>query len=195
MVGVEVLPPILARLHQAHPELAIELALSNRVQDLLRRDADIAVRMVRPVQEALLTRHLGDVELGLYAHPNYLGRRGTPREPEELAAHALIGFDTETAYIRRLIVERAVLRRRMFALRTDSDLAQLAAIRAGFGIGGCQVALARRQPVLVRVLPQAFCPRLEIWLTMHEDLRASARCRTVYDALAAGLSDHLAAPA
>ena len=56
------------------------------------------------------------------------------------------------------------------------------------------MALARRDPGLVRVLPQAFCPRLEFWLTMHEDLRGSARCRTVYDALAAGLSDYLNAP-
>ena len=177
VIGAEVLPPILARLHQANPELAVELALSNRTADLLRRDADIAVRMVRPVQEALVTRHLGGTELGLHAHRSYLDRRGVPRGVDELPAHALIGFDTETAFIRRLNVRDIVLRRDMFALRTDSDLAQLAAIRAGFGIGVCQAGLARRDPALVRLLPEAFSARLEVWLTMHEDLRASARCR------------------
>ncbi len=194
IIGAEVLPSILARLHGANPELAIELSLSNRTEDLLRRDADIAVRMVRPVQEALLTRHLGDAEIGLYAHRSYLDRRGAPGGVDELPAHALIGFDAETAFIRRLNVQSVVLHRRMFALRTDSDLAQLAAVRAGFGIGVCQAGLARRDPSLVRLLPEAFSVKLEVWLTMHEDLRASPRCRVAYDTLAAGLSDYLGKP-
>lgn len=79
-----------------------------------------------------------------------------------------------------------------FAFRADSDLAQLAMIRAGYGIGGCQVPLARRDPRLVRVLPSAFRFRLPTWVTMHEDLRQSARCKAVFDALVAGLSTYMA---
>jgi hypothetical protein len=76
----------------------------------------------------------------------------------------------------------------MFALRSDSDFAQLAALRARFGIGVCQVGLARRNADLVRLLPKSFSFKLEMWLAMDADLRSSARCRVVADALAAGLA-------
>lgn len=191
VVGAEVLPPILARMQEAHPGLVFELVLSNRVDDLLRRDADIAVRMVRPVQEALVARRLGRVELGLHARRDYLDRRGTPASLDDLTGHALIGFDQETAFIRGLRQRGVPLEREMFALRTDSDLAQLAAIRAGCGIGVCQAGVARRDARLVRVLPDAFSIGLETWLVMHEDLRASARCQAAYDGLAEGLAEYI----
>jgi len=193
VVGAEVLPPILARLRRDHPGLVVELVLSNRTEDLLRRDADIAVRMARPAQGALVARRLGMIELGLHAHRGYLDRcGGAPAALDDLRNHALIGFDRETAFIRGLRARGVPLRREMFALRTDSDLAQLAAIRAGFGIGVCQVGLARRDPSLVRLLPEAFSIGLETWLAMHEDLRASRRCRVAFDALSAGLADYIA---
>jgi DNA-binding transcriptional LysR family regulator len=187
VVGAEVLPPILAELREAHPELTLELVLSNRSEDLLRREADIAVRMVRPTQQTLVARHVGDVELGLHARRDYLERRGTPSSVDELRGHTLIGFDHENAFIRSVRARGFSLDRGMFALRSDSDLAQLAALRAGFGIGVCQVALARRSPDLVRLLPKSFVFKLEVWIAMHADLRSSARCRVVADALAAGL--------
>ncbi|HTR17533.1 MAG TPA: LysR family transcriptional regulator [Acetobacteraceae bacterium] len=192
VIGAEVLPSILARLRQAQPELVIELVLSNKTEDLLRRDADIAVRMHHPVQEALVARHLGTIELGLHAHPHYLAHCGRPASLDDLRSHTLVGFDQETGMTRRLRARGIPLHRGLFALRADSDLAQLAAIRAGFGIGVCQVALAQREPRLLRVLPGAFSFQLDTWLAMHEDLRASPRCRATFDALAAGLSDYIA---
>lgn len=191
VVGVEVLPPLLAGLRERYPELVIELALSNAVEDLLRREADIAVRMVEPSQEALVVKRLGAISLGLHAHRSYLERRGTPKRFEDLAAHSVIGFDRETPAIRSMMKKMPKLDVSRFALRTDSDLAQLAAIRAGFGIGICQVALARRDRDLVRVLPGAFEMKLGTWLAMHEDLRATPRCRAVFDALAVGLKGHV----
>jgi DNA-binding transcriptional LysR family regulator len=188
VVGAEVLPPILAKLHETHPELVIELVLSNRTEDLLRREADIAVRMVRPTQQALVVRRVGDIELGLHARRDYLERRGTPSSVDDLRGHTLIGFDHENAFIRSVRARGIPLERGMFALRSDSDLAQLAAIRAGFGIGVCQVALARQSTDLVRLLPKSFSFKLEVWIAMHADLRSSARCRVVADALAAGLT-------
>jgi DNA-binding transcriptional LysR family regulator len=193
VIGVEVLPPILARLRARHPALAVELALSNAVDDLLRREADIAVRMLRPTQGPLVARHVGGIECGLHAHRRYLEAHGTPRTMDELAGHATIGFDRETAAIRRLQARHPAIRRAAFALRADSDLAQLAAIRAGFGIGICQAALAARDPALVRVLRRQFSLTLDTWIAMHEDLRASPRCAAVFAALVEGLSAHAAA--
>jgi DNA-binding transcriptional LysR family regulator len=187
-IGVEHLPTILTALRQRHPALVIELAVSNAVDDLLGRESDIAVRNVEPTQGALVARKLPPIALGLHAHRAYLERRGTPRTVADLAEHDLIGFDRETPGIRTIAQRFPSLTRSAFALRSDSDLAQLAAIRAGFGIGICQVAIARRDPNLVRILRNAVDVEMGVWIVMHEDLKSSARCRAVFDALAAGLS-------
>jgi DNA-binding transcriptional LysR family regulator len=187
VVGVEYLPTVLTRLRRAHPALIIELSLSDRVSDLLSREADIAIRMTEPVQTALLARRLPPAELGFHAHRDYLAKAGTPASLDELPDHSLIGYDMETPALRALAATMPSLERRHFALRTDSNLAQLAAIRAGFGIGICQVALARRDPALVRVLPEIVLP-LPLWIVMHEDLKTTARYRAVFDALAKGLA-------
>ena len=187
VIGVEVLPAILAELHGAHPQLKIELVLTDKLQDLLRREADIAVRMVQPKQEQLIARHVGSIELGLHARRDYLERHGTPRRAEELASHATIGYDQPSAWLRQ--AEKALhgMRRETFTLRSDSNLAQLALIRAGAGVGMCQVPLARRDGSLVRLLPKLIALPLPTWVTMHEDLRSSPRCRVAFDALVAGL--------
>jgi len=187
VVGVEHLPPILTTLRHEHPALIIELMLSDRVDDLLAREADIAVRMTAPTQTALLARRLPGVELGFHAHRSYLEQRGIPARMADLSTHDLIGFDAETPALRAMTERLPPLGREGFALRTDSNLAQLAAIRAGFGIGLCQSAVAQRDPALLRVLP-AIALHLPLWIVMHEDLKTSARFRTVFDALATGLA-------
>jgi DNA-binding transcriptional LysR family regulator len=186
IVGAEVLPPILADFHEAHPGVAIELALNNRMEDLLRRDADIAVRMARPSQGALLARRVGSVKLGLYAHRRYLQRRGEPRGLDD-PGQAAVGFDRDTQTLRGLKDLKLPLTREMFAFRSDSDLAQLAAVRAGFGVGAVQAPLARRDPNLTPVLQDLFAVDLEFWVAMHEDLKASRRMRLMFDALVEGL--------
>jgi DNA-binding transcriptional LysR family regulator len=190
VIGVEVLPPVVAALRDQYPALTVELVLTNRVQDLLRREADIAVRMVRPRQESLVARRIGQITLGLHAHQRYLARHGTPSSIADLATHSLIGFDQTTAFIRNASKALTGWRREAFAMRTDSDLAQLALIRSGAGIGVCQAAIARRDNALVRVLPKQFSLTLETWITMHQDLRNSPRCRVTFDALVEGLQRH-----
>jgi DNA-binding transcriptional LysR family regulator len=192
VIGTEILPPIVTRLRERHPELKLELVLTNRVQDLLRREADIAVRMVRPQQDQLVARRVGLIEIGLHATRDYLAREGTPAEPSDLSGHSIIGYDQPSAFIRGAAKSFPGLSRDGFALSTDSDLAQLALIRCGAGIGICQVALARRDEALLRVLPMTHSLQLETWVTMHEDLRKSPRCRATFDALVEGLLDYIA---
>jgi len=191
VIGVEVLPPIIATLRDEHPDLVLELVLTDRMQDLLRREADIAVRMARPRQELLVARRVGQIELGLHAHERYLSRHGTPNSMADLAHHALIGFDQTTAFIRSAGKGFGAWRREAFALRTDNNLAQLALIRSGAGIGVCQAAIARRDDSLVRLFPRQFSMHLETWITMHEDLRSSPRCRVTFDALVKGLQRYV----
>lgn len=191
IVAAEVLPSILTEFRTRHPEIIVELSVSDRAEDLLRRAADIAVRMTRPKQAALIARRIGQVTLGLHAQRRYLNEHGRPGNMHELTRHVLIGFDRETASIRSLRRLGMNLTREDFALRTDSHLAQLAAIRAGFGIGICQTALARRDPGLVHLLPKEFSLSLEVWIAMHGDLRRSPPMRAVFDYLAAALSGYV----
>jgi DNA-binding transcriptional LysR family regulator len=192
IIGAEVLPPILAEIRRSHPQLEFELVLSNTVDNLLRCDADIAVRMVEPVQEALVVRKLGSLALGFYAHESYLAHAGVPRSLADLAHHALIGFDRETPAIRAMRARVPELDGAHFTFRADSDVAQLRAIQTGFGIGICQVGLARRDPHLVRLLPETFEMPLGVWLVMHENLRTTPRCRATFDGLATGLAAYIA---
>ncbi|MCC6918261.1 MAG: LysR family transcriptional regulator [Alphaproteobacteria bacterium] len=190
IVGGEVLPGLLASLRSAHRGLVFELSLSNRTEDMLRRDADIAVRMVQPAQKALVSRHIGKVALDLYAHESYARQYGLPQSVADLAGHALIGFDRATPFL-NAAAQGLALDRNLFALRLDNDLAALAAVRAGFGIGPVQRPIAARDPALVKVLPGAVAFELEFWVVMHEDLKRTRRMRAVYDGLVEGLTRHV----
>ncbi|MDK2124595.1 LysR family transcriptional regulator [Parachitinimonas caeni] len=193
VIGVEVLPPILVALQQRYPKLKVELVLSNRLQDLVHREADIAVRMAPPQQEVLLATRVGDVVLGLHAHRRYLAQQGTPTGIADLVDHTLIGFDQETPFLRaaRASLDLPLWVRDNFALRCDSDLGQLAMLRAGAGIGICQIALAQRDVDLVHLLPEQLSLSLTTWVAMHEGLRTSPRCRVTFDALVSGLRAYL----
>tara|TARA_R110002020_G_scaffold35195_6_gene106326 strand:- start:1910 stop:2821 length:912 start_codon:yes stop_codon:yes gene_type:complete len=187
VIGIEVLPPMLAELQERHPRLTIELSLSDAVEDLLKQQADIAVRMVEPTQGALLSRRIGGIPIGMFTHRRYLERHGTPATLADLSAHRLIGFDSQLAYVRDMIKRHPEIPALRFDFRSDSNVAQLAMIRAGGGIGMCQVGLAARDPDLVRLFGREIELQLMTWLVMHENLRAVPRCRVAFDALAEGL--------
>lgn len=188
MMGGEVLPELLARYQAEHPLLTIELVLNNKMDDLLQREADIAVRMARPTQQALIAKRLGRVDIGLYAHQRYVQARGLPRTLPEMAQHALIGGDKDDTAIRLAQQKGVTIAREMFTFRTDSDLAQLAALRAGAGIGGSQIGIARRDAALLPVMPELFTFSLDMWLATHGDLRGNANVMGLFRYLTRELS-------
>ncbi|OEC98253.1 MULTISPECIES: LysR family transcriptional regulator [unclassified Rhizobium] len=190
VIGTEVLPPILAKLQAIYPDLIVELSASDTVEDLLQREADIAVRMVAPAQEALLARHIGIISLGLFAHRSYIERYGKPETLEELRRHKLIGFDRQTAYIRMMLKRYPMLDGASFSFRSDHSIALHNALRAGIGIGFYQIPLASRDPNLVQMLPEIKV-EIDTWIVMHENLKTSPRCRVTFDALVTGLLDYI----
>jgi len=192
MIGGVVLPPMLARFQGDYPEIALELVLNNSQNDLLRREADIAIRMVRPTQEALLARHVGTVSIGLYAHRRYVERRGLPTSLAEAASHILIGFDNDDTAARGLTFESQPITRDLFRYRCDNDLAQWQALLAGVGIAGCQDRLAAREPELVPVLADRIRFHLGVWLAMHEDQRDNRRIKLLFDFLAGEMKSYIA---
>ena len=193
IMGCRILPPLLADFRHKHPGITLELALSNRNEDLVRRDADIAVRMVRPTQSALVARKIGTLEIGLFAHRNYLKKFGMPRVLSDLVSHGLIGFDRDNHSFRSAGSEAHWISRENFGFRCDSDIAQLASMEAGAGIGGCPKILATRMPQIVPVLADLLQFKLQVWLAMHEDLRASRSVKLLFDHLAFGLAARLRA--
>lgn len=191
VIGVEVLPPIIADLQEAYPGLQVELSASDALEDLVNREADIAVRMTEPQQDALVVRRIGDIPLGFHAHRRYLERHGTPQTPAELAGHRIIGVDRQTAYIRMMRKAYPLANELSYTFRTNNQLAHIAAIRAGVGIGICQTGLARPNPDLVHILANEFEIPLRTWIAMHESLKTSPRCRVTFDALVKGLLNYL----
>jgi len=189
VIGCEVLPPLLASFRAANPGVVIELALNNRNEDLSRRDADIAVRMIRPTQTNLVAQRIGETRIGLFAHRSYLAAFGAPANLEDLNAHLLIGYDRDDRSFRAAGAFGVRIFREGFGFRCDSDLAQLAALRAGVGIGACQENIAKRDPNLLRLLSDRLTISLEVWLVMHEDVRATPRIRRLFDHLARGLTE------
>ncbi|QDK45558.1 LysR family transcriptional regulator [Bdellovibrio sp. ZAP7] len=191
VISVEVLPKILTELMGRHPDLDIEMVASNSPKNLLDREVDIAVRMFKPTQQALLIKKVGDTELGWFAHKSYLKKRGTPQNQIELKGHSLIGFDEETDFVRSFKTKIGNLHRGDFSLRTDNDLVQLSAIRNGLGIGMCQAKIAEKDINLIRVLRNDVNPKLGLWVAMHENLKTTARYKTVFMGLSEGLAHYL----
>ena len=192
MIGVEVLPLIIARLQEDHPELEVELSTTDAVEDVLNREADIAVRMTEPTQKALIARHVGAIPLGMFAHRRYLERQGTPTSWDDLGNHRFIGYDRQGAFARAVAKLIPGAENARFAFRADSNLAQFAAVKAGSAIGICQVNLARECEDLVPLFAEEFRLPLQTWIVMHEDLRGSPRCRATFDALVRGLGAYIA---
>lgn len=189
MLGVNLLPAILRDLRSRHPGVTVDLLLSDDVGNTLDRGTDIAVRATRPRRAALLCRPAGTMRVGLYGHRAYLRDHPAPVDTAGLASHALIGFDRETLYVRAMLGMAGLrLTRDMLSFRTDSSVAQVAAIRAGLGIGLCPVAFARSYADLVRVLPGRIDLALPNWVAMHEELGDVPHVRATFDALVGGLT-------
>ncbi len=186
-VACFVMPPVLAQMRTALPEVQVELVASNQVSNLLRREADIALRMVQPDQASLVAKRIAKVTLGTYAHRDYLRRRGTPRQLADLLTHELIGGDRDEAILRAFAGFGYPVGREAFAFRTDDLIAYWEAVRAGLGVGFLADYLARTDSQLVPLMPALKIPPIPIWLTVHREIRTSPRIRAVYDFLAAAI--------
>lgn len=187
MVAVHLLPGILGTLRQQLPGVAVDIVASNRVSNLLRREADIAIRMARPQQTSLIAKRIGKVDFGVYASEDYLRRRVAPRTVQELLHHELIGFDQDEQIIHGLHAVGVPVTRGSFHVRSDNHLVHWQCLVAGLGIGFAATWLANREPRLHRLLPALPIPPLSVWLTVHREIRSNRRVRAVFDFLAAAV--------
>lgn len=181
------LPPILAHIRQQEPAIQLELVATDASENLLYREADIAVRMYRPSQMDIVSRYMGDVPLCFCAATSYLDRAGRPETPEDLFRHDLVGFDANEHIIRKMREKGWPASRDSFATRCDLQSAYWELVRAGCGIGFSHIAVAEADP-LVEVLPlDVEMPVLPLWLAAPQAMRQTPRIRRVWDLLAEGL--------
>ena len=181
------LPPIIARIRKLEPEIAIELVPSDDSRNLLYREADIAVRMYRPTQLELVTQHIGDIALGVFAAKSYLADRGRPRSLADLPRHDFVGYDTNPEIINGFVVAGIPVDRDFFKTRCDDNIAYWELVRAGCGIGFAQTHIGRADPAVAEIDLGLQLPVLPVWLTAHEAMRQTPRIRRVWDLLATGL--------
>ncbi len=186
-VSCYVLPPLLAQMRLSLPDVQVELVASNEVSNLLRREADIAVRMVQPQQASIIARRVGKVTLRACAHQDYLRRRGVPRQPSDLLAHDLIGGDRNDDTLKGFAAQGLVVGREQFAFRADDLIVVWQAVRAGLGVGFVSEYLIRSDSAVIPVLPKLKIEPLPVWLAVHKEIRTSKRIRAVYDFLADAL--------
>ena len=178
------LPPILISLREKYPDIQIEIVASNDVDNLLEREADIAVRMTKPLQDTLVARYLGDFKMGGYASKDYLAKKNIPFSTENFPHFDWIGYDKNPSIINSTRALGIQLTRESFALRCDNHIVCWQAVIAGMGIGFSFSILAKDKPILVRVLPADWIPDVPVWLTAPLELRSNPRVRAVYDHLA-----------
>ncbi|MCC2976662.1 LysR family transcriptional regulator [Sphingomonas sp. PL-96] len=186
-----VLPPIVAALRQDEPSIQIEIAASDTNHNLLRRDADIAIRMAEPVQESLIARRLGNVPIGLFAARSYLARRGTPRTTDDLTRHDVIGFDRGEGIVRAYAANGLSFGREDFPVRCDDQMVSWHLLLAGVGLGFAQVPLATDQPDLKSIDVGLRLSSMPVWLVMHDEVRTNARIRRIADVMSIRLAGWL----
>jgi len=184
LISHHYLPKILADIHAAEPNIELVLLPNDASENLLFREADIAIRMYRPTQEDIIAKKLGAFSMGLFAHRDYLEKRGTPKNLRDFANHDFVGFDQNPLIIDGMKGLGIQADQRTFKIRCDQLAIYWELVRAGSGIGATQTRLALQDPNIVQVLPQAKIAPLPVWLAAPNALRNTPRIRIVYDMLA-----------
>lgn len=181
------LPPILARIRAAEPAISLVLIPSDRSENLLFREADIALRMFRPTQMDIVTRHVTDLPIGIFAAKSYLDRVGRPATPQEVLDLDMVGYDTNELMVRAMRALGWPVTLDSFAVRCDNQATYWELVRAGCGIGFAQRSVGRSDPMVEEIDLNIAIPPLEIWLSAHPVMRQTPRIRRVWDLLAEGL--------
>ena len=187
-VAACLLPPIVQRLRTQEPGIAVEVISSNALSDLLRREADIAVRHVKPEQPDLIARLVREAQASFYASQDWVQAHGHPRGAAEAAALPFVGIDRNGQYLQYLRQHGLPVSEQNFSCYCEHTVAHWALVRQGMGIGAMMDEIARETPGIVRVLDDVAPVRFPVWLVSHRELRTSRRIRVVFEALAEGLA-------
>ncbi len=192
VLSLYVLPPILTRLRAQAPGLQIDLVAADDIRDLQRREADIAIRHVRPDQPELIARLISEPHAGLYAARNYLERRGLPARVADLATHDFVSFGNVPVMLGFLRDMGLPVSAAQFPVGSASGVVSWGMVRQGLGLAVMSDHIARYAPEVVPVLRDQIPPvQFPVWLTTHRELHSARRIRLVFDLLAQTLGQDL----
>jgi len=183
-----VLTPIVADLRRSWPRIEIEIVAANDIRDLQAREADIAIRHVRPGEPELIARLVQEATARFYATTDYLDRRGRPANKADLDGHDFISFGDPVRMIEYLAALGIDLKRENFPLSSENGIVAWELAKHGLGIAAMSDEMAALTPGIERVLPAMAPITFPVWLTAHRELHTSRRIRLVYDFLAEALS-------
>lgn len=187
-VAAYLLPPLVRQLRDQAPGIAVEVISSNGFSDLLRREADIAIRHVKPEQPELIARLVREATANFYASEDWVKTHGHPRSADEAAHLHFVGSDRSGQFLAYLRQHGLPLTEANFSCYADHTVPHWALVRQGMGIGVVGDDMVRDTPGIVRVLDDVPPVRFPIWLVTHRELRTSRRIRVVFEALAKGLA-------
>ena len=187
-VAVHLLAPLVGQLRQQEPGIAIEVIASNALSDLLRREADIAIRHVKPEQPDLIARLICTATAGFYASGSFIKVHGHPLIAKDASHVPFVGSDRSGGFLRYLQQHGLPLLETNFSCYAESSLANWALVQQGLGIGTMFEDIARMTPGIVRVLDDVPPIHFPVWLVTHRELRTSRRIQVVFEALANGLA-------
>lgn len=185
--AVFVLTPLLAELQAIAPGIEIEVLAANTLSDLQRREADIAIRHLRPSEPELIGRQVGEWRARLYAATAYLDRRGRPEVTADLSGHDLLGFAPVERLLATLVTHGLPVTRKNVRHVTDNGLVLAEMAQRGLGVAVTPSVFAARMAGLEPVLPDWPGIPVPLWLIAHREVQTSRRIRIVYDFLAAAL--------
>lgn len=183
LMSAHVLPRVLRKVHDVAPMIEIEIVATNDISDLQLREADIAIRHVRPEQPELVAKLVGQASAHIYASPAYLARRGQPMSFREMEQHDFVGFGDSDRLIGHLKGIGLTLTRDNLKIGSDNGYVSWELARHGYGIIVMADDVAAEAPDMVRLVPDMEPIVFPIWLTVHRELMTSRRIRLVFDFL------------
>lgn len=182
------LPSIVNKLRKEQPGIIIEIVSSNNPSDLLRREADIAIRSFRPTEAELISKKITDVEAPLFAAKTYLNKLGIPKTIDDLKNAEFVTIGDVDTFMKGLKQFGVELTEKNFSVQTGSHIVHWELVKQGLGIGIVPMDIGDAEPLVERVLPDLKLMSFPIWLTSHRELRTNKRIRLVFDFLAEELT-------
>ncbi|MDB9708068.1 LysR family transcriptional regulator [Planktotalea frisia] len=184
LFAAHLLPPIVAKLRSIAPKIEVDIVAANTVSDLLQREADIAVRNVRPDQPDLIARLIHDSSGRFYAAKSYIQRRGLPRNFDDFKSHEFVSFGNVEQMLNYFKAFGLNLLADQFKVGSSNSLVAWELVKQGLGIAPMSVDVARASPELVMLMPDNDPVMFPTWLVTHRELHTSRRIRLVFDLLA-----------
>ncbi|MEE9387545.1 MAG: LysR family transcriptional regulator [Paracoccaceae bacterium] len=182
------MPPILRKLRQQEPGIEIVLNATVRISDLRRREADIAIRNVRPVEPDLIAKKVTEVAVRFYATPEYIKKMGHPASLKDLRGAEFINHEDSEMYAEFLAALGGDRDEISFPIIAENNMITWELVKSGLGISLWDSKYGDAEPLVERVFPDAEPLMFPLWLVAHRELKSNPRIRFVFDLLAAELS-------